>query len=121
VRIRIQNSIGLPELDSAPQPDVAWVKQKSYRDQRPEPGDVLLVIEVADSSLDYDRGEKLHLYAEAGIREYWVVNIPHFQVEVYRDPRGRKYRHKSVHGVDQEISPRAMENLKLPVASLFGS
>ena len=67
---------------------------------------MLLVIEVSDSSLDYDRGEKLQLYAEAGIREYWVINIPHFQVEVYRDPRGRKYRHKSVHGVDQEISPR---------------
>ena len=120
VRVRIQNSIGIPDLDSAPQPDIAWVREKSYRDERPHSADVLLVIEVSDSSLSYDLGEKLELYAEAGIVEYWVVNIPHWQVEVYRDPQGRRYQKKSVHDVGQAISPTAFDDLELPVSYLFG-
>jgi Uma2 family endonuclease len=120
IRIRIQNTIGIPALDSVPLPDVAWVRQKSYRGRRPSVRDVLLLIEVADTSLAYDLEEKLRLYAEAGIKEYWVVNIPHFQVEVFRDPRGREYQNKSIHGVHESVSPRASKNLKLAVSSLFG-
>jgi Uma2 family endonuclease len=120
LRVRVQNSIGIAALDSVPQPDVTWVRQKTYRDQRPAPEDVLLLIEVSDTSLEYDRGEKRELYAEAGIPEYWIVNIPHFQIEVFRDPRGRKYRHQSVYGMGETFSPRAVRNLKLSVASLFG-
>src|SRR5579862_5456512 len=55
VRVRIQNSVGIPALDSAPQPDVAWVKRGDYSGGRPQPGAVLCIIEVADSSLDYER------------------------------------------------------------------
>ena len=92
---------------------------KSYRGQRPGPEDVLLLIEVSDSSLEYDRGEKLQLHAGAGVREYWVVNIPHLQIEVFRDPQSREYRQRSVYGVGETVSPRGMKNLKLPVSSLF--
>jgi Uma2 family endonuclease len=120
VRIRIQNSIGVAALDSAPQPDVAWVRERSYRDERPEPADVHLIIEVADSSLAFDRGEKLELYAEAGIPEYWVVNIPHWQVEVYREPRGRRYGDKAVFGLGQAVRPAAFPDLELSVSYLFG-
>src|SRR5579871_6363252 len=65
VRVRIQNSVGIPAHDSAPQPDIAWVTKKSYRTARPDGSDVLLIIEVADSSLKYDLGEKAKLYAAA--------------------------------------------------------
>jgi Uma2 family endonuclease len=121
VRVRVQNSIGIPALDSAPQPDIGWVREQSYRDQRPGPEDVLLVIEVSDSSLGYDLGEKLQLYAEAGVKEYWVVDIPHFQVHCFHEPHGRTYRHKRSCGLDATLAPRALKSVKLPVATLFRS
>jgi Uma2 family endonuclease len=92
VIIRVQDSIGLPQSRSAPQPDVAWVKVKNYWDERPGAEDVLLVIEVADSSLGYHEGEKAALYAEARIADYWIVNIPHWCVDCYRDPVGGNYQ-----------------------------
>jgi Uma2 family endonuclease len=119
VRVRIQNPIGIPALASAPQPDVVWAREKSYRGRRPLPRDVLLLIEVSDTSLEYDLGEKLQLYAEAGIKEYWVVDIPHFQVAVFRDPKGRKYRQERVHNVGESVSPLAFKSLKLSVSDLF--
>lgn len=67
VRVRVQNSIGLPELDTVPEPDLAWVRRRAYSRGRPTPRDVLLVIEVADTSLAYDTGEKADLYAAASI------------------------------------------------------
>src|SRR3954449_1525999 len=73
VRVRVQGSFGIPVLDSAPQPDLAWLRRHNYKTQRPTPEDVLLVIEVADSSLAKDRGLKAGLYAEAGIADYWIV------------------------------------------------
>jgi len=64
VRVRIQNSLGITEFDSVPEPDVAWMAVRNYRQRRPEPADVLLLIEVADSTLRKDRTEKAGLYAK---------------------------------------------------------
>ena len=64
VRVRIQNSIGIPDLQSVPEPDVVWVARKSYREARPSADQVYLLIEVAHSSLAYDRGEKSDAYAQ---------------------------------------------------------
>src|SRR5437016_5067831 len=71
------NSIGLPDSDSRPQPDITILKWRDdfYKAKRPTAEDVLLLVEVAYSSLKFDRGVKLKLYAEAGIPEYWVVNL----------------------------------------------
>lgn len=69
VRIRVQNSVGVPELDSAPQPDIAWVARRDYRAGRPTADDVLLIIEVADSSVLFDRREKAELYATARVKD----------------------------------------------------
>jgi Uma2 family endonuclease len=74
----------MPELDSAPQPDVAGVKVRTYRDRHPLPDEVLLLIEVADSSVDSDCGEKAALYAAAGIQDYWVVSLPERLIHVFR-------------------------------------
>jgi Uma2 family endonuclease len=120
VRVRIQNSIGIPALDSAPQPDVAWVKAKSYRTGRPQPTDVLLLIEVSDSSLAYDRGEKAELYAEAGIADYWIVNLRDWCIEIYRDPHRNDYRQKQTYTLHDAVSPLVRPELALPVAQLFG-
>ncbi len=119
VRVRIQNSIGIPELDSAPEPDVVWARRKDYRAGRPQPGDVLLLIEVSDSSLDFDRGEKASRYAAAGIEDYWVINIPDCRVEVFRQPESGAYRSHAVFTAPGEIRPLAFPQVTLPVASLF--
>lgn len=119
VWLRIQNSIGIPLSASAPEPDVAWVERKSYRRRRPSPEDVLLAIEVSDSSVRDDRLIKGPLYAEAGVAEYWLVNIPERCIEVHRDPADGCYRDVRSYGIDETVRPLAFPELELPVAELF--
>ena len=119
VRVRVQGSVGIPDLDSAPQPDVVWLKRRDYATRRPSPADVLLVIEVSDSSLPKDRGLKARLYAEAGIADYWVVNLPGRCVEVHRDPQGPAYRSVEVFTAGQEVRPLAFPEVALPVDRIF--
>ena len=92
ILVRVQSSIELPGLDCVPQPDLAWVARQDYSHRRPSASDVLLLIEVADTSLDYDRGEKAQLYALAGIPDYWLVRIPDQTIEVFREPTATGYR-----------------------------
>ena len=120
VRVRIQNSIGIPELDCVPQPDVAWMRAKSYRKKRPLASDVLLLIEVSDTSLTYDRGEKAELFATAGIADYWIVNLRDECIEVHRRPKGGKYREVKRYGIGQSIRPLAFPSVTLDVATAFG-
>ncbi len=88
------NSIGLPQSTSRPQPDVTILKWRDdlYSGKRPMPEDVILIAEVADSSLKLDRGSKLGLYAEAGVQEYWVINLVDGIVEIYTNPSAGKYQ-----------------------------
>ncbi|MBD2303992.1 Uma2 family endonuclease [Chroococcidiopsis sp. FACHB-1243] len=74
--------------DSAPEPDFAIVQNRAddYLSSHPEPADVLLVIEISDSSLRYDQEVKLSLYAEARISEYWIFNLVENHLEVYSEP-----------------------------------
>ncbi len=119
VRVRIQNSLGIPNLDSVTEPDVAWMRAGSYRQRRPQPRDVLLLIEVAETSLAYDRGEKAGIYAAAGIKDYWIVNLNDLCVEVHRKPRKGEYRERSTFHSGQSVSPLAFADVELPVSELF--
>lgn len=119
VWVRIQNSIGLSPLDSAPEPDIAWVARKDYSHARPEASDVLLVIEVADSSLAYDRGEKAILYAKTGIKEYWIVNIADREIEVLRNPSEGRFCDRATFCEDQTISPLAFSDVTLSLAAVW--
>lgn len=112
-RIRIQQSVGLPELESAPEPDVGWVAPRSYRTGRPRSSDVFLIIEVAESSLAYDRGDKAAMYAEAGVQDYWVVNLRDRTVEVHRDPQGGKYLSVAAHRDQDEVRSLAFPEIVL--------
>jgi Uma2 family endonuclease len=87
-RVRIQSGITLS--GSVPSPDVciAAGPRHTYATRRPEPTDIALLVEVADSTLDYDRTTKAEMYARDGIVEYWIVNIPTRQIEVYTQPSG---------------------------------
>jgi Uma2 family endonuclease len=90
--VRVQNPIVLNDR-SEPQPDFTLVRRPwaGYPDAHPGPSDVLLLIEVADSSLDFDLGPKLELYARAGIREVWIVDLTTDGVLAHRDPDGGHY------------------------------
>ena len=119
VWVRVQCPILIPARESAPEPDIAWVARKDYRLAHPGPGDILLVIEVAESSLDYDCGEKADLYAGAGIADYWVVNVRDCCVEVFRQPEGGRYLSHQVFKTPDAVHPLAFPAVVLPVMKLF--
>jgi Uma2 family endonuclease len=119
--VRVQNSIGLSSLESAPEPDLAWVRRRDYSTGRPTAKDVLLVIEVAESSLAYDTGEKAELYAAAGIPDYWVVDVSARAIEVRREPVGGRYRSLTTHTGDDEVRPLAVPEVALRPSILFES
>ena len=120
VRVRIQSGLSLPEHDSRPEPDVLWVKADHRRDRHPTSDDVLLLIEVADSSLRSDRLVKAELYAMAGIPEYWVVNIAEELLHVYRQPRQHGYESMITIHPGDSIAPQIQIDAKLDPAELFG-
>lgn len=117
--VRTQNPVRIPALESEPEPDVVWVRNKSYASQHPEPADVLLLIEVADSSLAFDRGEKLAIYAASGIPEYWIVNLVDRQIEIFRDPVRNQYASASVARGEAPISPLAAPDASLRPTALL--
>ncbi len=86
--VRIRSTLTL--ADSEPEPNLAVVKadEQIYRTRHPGPGDVDLVIEVADSTLPGDRADKGRIYARAGLAVYWIVNLVDQQIEVYENPTG---------------------------------
>jgi Uma2 family endonuclease len=119
VRVRVQNSVGVPELDSAPEPDLAWVRRRRYRRARPKGSDVLLLVEVSDSSLEFDRGPKASLYASARIADYWLVNVRGRCVEVRREPSDDGYAQLRTYRPGEVIHPLAFAGLAFPVSLLF--
>ncbi|MEO8496854.1 MAG: Uma2 family endonuclease [Planctomycetota bacterium] len=119
VRVRNQESVGLPALDSVPEPDVAWVKRLDYSKRRPIADDVLLIVEVADSSLSYDRGEKSELYAEVGICDYWIVNVKGRCIEVRRSPLGSTFSDIQFYGEGEVVSPLHFPQIELQVSSVM--
>jgi Uma2 family endonuclease len=98
--------------NSEPQPDILVVKPplERYRERLPHVEDVLLIIEVADSTLVFDRTTKAGLYAEMGIPEYWIVNLKKQQLEVNRNPdkEERLYREKLTLGEGEKVSIRTL-------------
>ena len=119
VALRVQMSVGITPLDSVPEPDIAWVRRRNYSRRRAQVEDVALLIEVADSSLAYDCGEKAALYAQAGIRDYWVVSIPEACVHVFREPRGDAYSLITRLGTDERVAPLAFPAISLEIGPLF--
>src|SRR5437016_1235141 len=82
--------------------------------------DLMLVVEVADTSLQHDRDLKLPAYARAGIPEYWIVNLPERKLEIYRQPAGDDYQLHSIHRSGETVEALAAPGAALAVAELFG-
>jgi Uma2 family endonuclease len=118
--VSVQNHIVL-NPHQAPQPDLAVVRYRAdgYRGRHPGPADTLLVIEVADSSVAWDRERKLPLYAEAGVPEMWLVNLPADVVEVHRAPEGRGYAEVRTARRGATIAPQAFPDLTLRVDEIL--
>lgn len=118
--VRNANPITLP--DSEPEPDIAIVKGswRDYRYRHPYPEDVLLIVEVASSSLQKDLGLKRTIYATAGIPEYWVLNINQSELVVFRDLRDGDYQ--SERRLNRgDVSPLAFPDISFSVGSLLDS
>ena len=123
-RVRCQLPITLTVEQSEPEPDIAIVANaSSYVKYHPGADEVLLVCEVADSSLAYDRKVKLDLYARAGIREYWIVNLNDRVVEVYRQPvtvgRRAAYQLRLELLPDQTVAPLAFPDVEIALRDIF--
>jgi Uma2 family endonuclease len=119
VRVRVQLSIELLGLQSVPQPDLAWVRRGDYSKRRPTSDDALLIVEVADTSVRFDRGEKATLYAEAGIADYWIVDVNRRAIEICREPLDGVYMQREMVEYNGSVSPLAFPYLHLAVAALF--
>lgn len=119
VVIQVQQPIAIPEADSEPEPDLAWVTRKQYLTSHPRAADVLLLVEVAETSLQYDRNTKGPLYSAAGIEDYWIVNIPARRIEVYRRPAPDGYLEVYSFGDGESVSPLRFPEIRLAVARLF--
>jgi Uma2 family endonuclease len=118
--VSVQNPVVLSD-DTEPQPDFAVLRRRlpPYKDAEPAAEDVLLLIEVAESSLAYDRSTKLRLYAEAGVVEYWLVNTVAERVEIYRAPGSGGYG--ETHRVTglATLALQAFPDVSLTLAELF--
>ena len=116
--ISVQNPIRLSD-DGEPQPDIALIRRDAIR-AVPTPADVLLVIEVADSSRDYDRGVKLPLYAAAGIEETWLVDLVAEIIERHTDPYDGVYRHVASARRGESLASTVLPAMILSVDLVLG-
>ena len=117
--IQVRGSIQLDEF-TMPEPDVAVIRRRSINDLAPVlPSDVYLVVEVADSSLEFDLGEKLALYAAAGIPELWVADLRAGELVVNTEPEGAAYANVRVIPLDGRVSPQAFPDVVLELADFI--
>jgi Uma2 family endonuclease len=118
--LSVQNPVRLDD-GSEPEPDIAVLRPRAddYATATPCPSDVLLLIEVADTSLDDDRLIKVPLYAESGIAECWVVNLVDRVVEVYRQPANGRYAEVRRVGPGEILDIARLPGVALPVVDLF--
>ena len=119
VTIRTQSPISISN-HSEPEPDIAIVKygRNRYANSHPNPLDVFLLIEVSDSTLKFDRKTKKKLYAKAEIPEYWIINIPDSQIEVFRKPIDGVYQKELIVKNEETIKAEKIK-FKISVSDIF--
>ncbi len=119
--VRIQNPVRLGDL-SEPEPDLVLAKPQSdfYATAHPTAADVLLLVEVSDSSHRYDDTVKRPLYARQGVPEVWIVDLETDAIRVHRDPSGEGYGSVTTSRPEDTLSPTAFPDLKIPVRAVLG-
>ena len=119
--VSVQNPVQLNAY-SEPQPDLMLLQPRDdfYAEHHPTPEDVLLLIEVADTSLEYDQQVKIPLYARSGIQEVWRLNLCNQTLEVYRVPSAEGYQMTLILRDQQQVTPQAFPDVSLTIAHLLG-
>jgi Uma2 family endonuclease len=118
--VRSQNPIVLDNLSES-QPDLAIVNYRDdfYKGGHPKPKDILLLIEVSDTTLKFDREVKIPLYAASGISEVWIVNLLDQVIEVYRHPEAHSYKTIQQYQQEETLSILALEGITVSVNEIF--
>ena len=118
--LRVQGPLALDER-SRLYPDLMLLRRRAdyYRSRPPAPEDVLLLVEVADSSVDYDRNEKLPRYARAGIPEVWLTLLPEDVVESHTEPTDNGYRVTRRFRAGDVMRPGCFEDIEIPIAAIL--
>ena len=119
--VRVQNPVRL-STGAEPQPDLALLhpRGRQYAQAHPGPDDVFLIVGVSDTTIRYDRGTKLPVYARAGVPEVWIVDLNGERVLVYRSPHAGRYQHAVTVERGSTLAPAAFPDLALPVGELLG-
>lgn len=120
--VAAQNPVRLND-DSEPQPDVALLRPRPdfYATSHPRSEDILLLVEVADTSMTYDQGVKRPLYAAAGVPEVWIVALPETRVYVCRRPTAGRYADVQVYGRGATISVEQLPGVGVAVDQIIGN
>jgi Uma2 family endonuclease len=120
--VSVQNPASMDKYNE-PQPDVVLIRPREdfYGKGKPAPKDVLLMIEVADTTLYKDRKVKLPVYARNGIREVWIVDIPGDVIHIFRRPENGSYTFTEARSRGQMIAPDAFADFQIPVENLLGA
>ncbi len=118
--VRAANPVDLGDA-SEPEPDLLLLKPRAddYVHAHPQTQDILLLVEVSDSSLTFDLGTKRTLYASFGVSEYWVVDVNSRRIFVYRDPARGAFQGVREYLTGDTVSPQALPNVTVAVADLF--
>jgi len=115
--VRVQNPVVLGERNE-PQPDIALVRRVNYIDRHPCADDTLLIVEVSDTTLEYDCDVKLALYARHGIPEVWLLNVKAGELTVYREPVEGQYRLIRRPTRTESVSPLLVPGVAITVAEV---
>lgn len=117
--VSVQNPIVLNE-DNEPQPDLSLLRARPEpTGELPGPGDILLVIEVSDTTLSYDRKVKLPRYGRSGIPEVWIVDLQSRRIEIYTEPFSEGYRESRTANIEDQARAATID-LELPTEEIFG-
>ena len=117
--VRVQNPVLLGDRNE-PQPDIALVNRSKYIDRHPGPPDILLIVEVSDTTLEYDRDVKAFLYASHGIPEVWLLDVNAGELTVYREPVEGQYRLIRKPTEAEAVSPVLVAGVAVQLAEVIG-
>lgn len=121
VTITVQNPIVLDDRSqSVPDLSIARRRGDFYRDAHPRPADLHFLIEIADSSTERDRREKVPRCAAAGVPEIWLVVLPGERIEVHREPHGTRYARVEARHRGDAVAPRDFPDVELSVDEILG-
>ncbi|CAN5603160.1 Uma2 family endonuclease [soil metagenome] len=119
VRVRVQNPLRISKYNE-PEPDIVLSDLTRYDGKRhPRPAEVILVVEVSDATLKYDRDVKLKLYAEAGIAEVWIVNLKKDIIEVHQNPFDEIYRTTGIFKTGETVKSEVLPDLNLEASKIL--